>query len=136
MHNYYYTLESPDDITLQFESRYECGNLKKVTQIFPFEYDLQMRSDTCTKGHTQWYYFSVTNTRKDTKYRFNITNYQKPGSLVTNGMRPLMYSELLAKETGIGWHRVGEDIAYYANSQKKKVNVPYTLTFSLKFQYG
>ncbi|KAA6402108.1 MAG: hypothetical protein EZS28_002367 [Streblomastix strix] len=44
----YYTLENSEDITLQFESRFEGGNLKRATQIFPYEYDLEMRGDVGT----------------------------------------------------------------------------------------
>ena len=84
--------------------------------------------DTNTKGHTQWYYFSVTNMRKDIRYKFNFTNYMKPTSLYSAGMRPLMYSETMAKEKNIGWHRVGEDCCYYPTTtgpdRGKKIKGP------------
>ncbi|KAH7815927.1 putative Zinc carboxypeptidase family protein [Monocercomonoides exilis] len=136
MYPYIYQLEGPDDTTLLFESRFECGNLKKVVQVYQYEYDLTLRLDTNTRGHTQWYYFTVTNIQKDVKYKFNIVNFLKPYSLYNNGMKPVLYSEMLAKEKGYGWHRVGEDIAYYPTQTKKKMPASYTLTFSVKFPYG
>ncbi|KAK2964823.1 putative Cytosolic carboxypeptidase Nna1 [Blattamonas nauphoetae] len=136
MYPYLYQLEGPEDLTLQFESRFECGNLKKAVQIYQWEYDLTLRIDTNTKGHTQWFYFTVTHVRKDVKYKFNIVNFLKPASMYSNGMQPLMYSEFLARDKGIGWHRVGEDICYYSSPLKKKGSNFYTLTFQVEFPYG
>jgi hypothetical protein len=45
--------------------------------------------------------------------KFNILNHTKPDSLFNLGMKVLVYSEQLNKETGIGWHRDGRDIAYF-----------------------
>ncbi|KAK2948338.1 putative Cytosolic carboxypeptidase Nna1 [Blattamonas nauphoetae] len=136
MYPYLYQLEGHEDLTLQFESRFECGNLKKAVQVYQWEYDLTLRIDTNTKGHTQWYYFTVTNVRKDVRYKFNIVNFLKPASMYSNGMQPLMYSEFLARDKGIGWHRVGEDICYYSSPLKRKGSNFYTLTFQLEFPYG
>lgn len=72
-----------------------------------------MKSDQNTSGHTQWFYFSVANTRKDVEYRFNIINMMKPDSLYNSGMKPLIYSEKQAKLKKIGWYRDGYDICYY-----------------------
>ena len=55
----YYDPTGPDDDTLIFESRFESGNLRRAIQIYPGEYDLILRPDINTRGHTQWYYFSV-----------------------------------------------------------------------------
>ena len=52
-----------------------------------------MRADWNTTSHTQWYYFSVANTRKDVEYKFMIINLMKPDSLYNSGMKPLFYSE-------------------------------------------
>ena len=41
------------------------------------EYDLILQNDINTKGNTQWFYFSVSNTRKNNIVRFNIVNYVK-----------------------------------------------------------
>lgn len=46
---------------LKFDSKFECGNLDKVVKISDTEYDLYMRVDSNTRGHNQWFYFSVAN---------------------------------------------------------------------------
>jgi hypothetical protein len=51
----YYDPTGPDDDTLIFESRFESGNLRRAIQIYPGEYDLILRPDINTRGHTQWY---------------------------------------------------------------------------------
>ena len=81
--------------------------------MYETEYDLILKTDYNTKGYTQWYYFSVSNTRVGKNYRFNIINLIKPDSLYNSGMRPLMYSMQAAKKTGKGWVRCGNDICYY-----------------------
>jgi hypothetical protein len=39
----YYNVKSPQDNTLQFESRFESGNLHRASQIGEFEYDLELK---------------------------------------------------------------------------------------------
>ncbi len=57
-------------------------------------YDMALKTDHgCTTNYTQWFYFKVSNTKKDRKYTFNITNFIKPDSLFSNGMKPLIYSK-------------------------------------------
>ena len=111
----YYKLKEPkvDDHTLIFESRFESGNLRKAVKISDTEYDLYLKNDYGTNGFTQWYYFRVTNTRKDITYRFNIVNFMKNDSAYNQGMRPLIYSTKEAEESRIGWQREGSNIAYY-----------------------
>ena len=43
--NPYYIKQDEVDRTLIFESRFECGNLKRATKIGEFEYDLTMKPD-------------------------------------------------------------------------------------------
>ena len=100
----YYELTGPDDDTLIFESRFESGNLRRAIQIYPSEYDLILRPDINTRGHTQWYYFSVSNMRKGRKYKFNIINMMKPDSVYNQGLRPLAYSNKEAETKGVGWN--------------------------------
>lgn len=74
----YYIPTSKEDTTIVFESRFESGNLRRAIQMYQFqkfpvllmtrydyEYDLILKPDYYTRGHTQWYYFSVANIRKD-----------------------------------------------------------------------
>jgi hypothetical protein len=88
-----------------------------------FEYNLILATDYNTNGHTQWYFFSVANTRKNVEYRFNIINLLKPDSLYNVGMKPLIYSEKTALGRGVGWVREGADICYYTNNMKRKLLV-------------
>ena len=132
----FYVKQSEDDYTLIFESRFECGNLRRAIQVYEFEYDLILSPDTNTKGYTQWYYFRVANTKVGKLYRFNIINMIKPDSLYNHGMRPLLYSEIGARKYGRGWTRSGNDVCYYQNSMKRKnAGYYYTMTFSISFNY-
>ncbi|KAG2381432.1 hypothetical protein C9374_006421 [Naegleria lovaniensis] len=124
---------TPKEDTLIFESRFESGNLRRAVQIFDYEYDLILKFDVETSGHTQWFYFSVKNAKKGKKYKFNIVNYLKPGSLYNQGMMPLIYSVHDANTKGIGWTRGGSDICYYRNNIRRKSGNFYTLTFTVEF---
>jgi len=61
--------------------------------VGPYEYDLILQPDINTRGHTQWFFFSVANTQAGKLYRFNIINLLKEDSLYNLGMLPLMHSE-------------------------------------------
>lgn len=47
---------------LTFSSEFEGGNLYRAVRTGPAEYDLMLRPDVHTQGHTQWFYFAVSNT--------------------------------------------------------------------------
>lgn len=66
-----------------------------------YEYNLILKPDYYTTMNTQWFYFSISNTRKDVEYRFNIVNMMKPDSLYNSGMKPLMYSDHQARVKSI-----------------------------------
>ena len=93
----FYTPSSPSDTTLVFESRFESGNLRTAFQVSSTEYDLSIRPDFNTSHHTQWFYFSLRNTRKSQAYKFNIINCTKPASLFNEGMQPVMYSTIASQ---------------------------------------
>lgn len=135
--NPYYVLEDENDTTLIFESRFECGNLKKAILTTEDEYDLYLKNDYNSQGYGQWFFFKVTNTKVNKTYTFNIVNHFKPDSLHNQGMKPLMYSAKRAKLEGCGWHRVGKDVCYYPNGTKKKNGggCYYSLSFSFEFDY-
>jgi hypothetical protein len=92
--------------SLTFDSDFESGNLHMATQVSDATYDLFLRADMHTAGHTQWFYFSVSNTHPPAlvrlaeqgvqvppvRVRFNIVNLTKPDSLYNLGMRPVVYS--------------------------------------------
>lgn len=83
-----------------------------------YEYDLTLQTDLYTEKHTQWFYFRVRNMKAGVTYRFTITNLMKRGSLYSHGMKPLLYSERVAKETGVGWQHTGSNIRYYRSSNR------------------
>lgn len=66
-------------------------------QVGEFEYDLLLRPDVATDGHTQWYYFRLSNIRAGVEYKFNMVNLMKPDSLYNQGMQPCVYSQRKAE---------------------------------------
>ena len=70
---------NPKDLI--FNSIFECGNLDCAIKLNQNEYDLFMRVDANTKGHLQWFYFSVKNMKKNEIVKFNICNFTKKFSL-------------------------------------------------------
>ncbi len=109
----YYIPYGPSDKTLVFESRFETGNLQLVHKSSETEYNLILQNDINSKGHTQWFYFRVQNTKKGAKVKFNFLNFIKPKSLYNEGMKVLIHSEKKFETENVGWFRGGEDISYY-----------------------
>lgn len=74
---------------LIFDSNFESGNLDMVIKTKPLNYDLYMRVDTNTRGHHQWFYFSIETpkTFEHQTVTFRVVNFTKPQSLYTSGMR-------------------------------------------------
>lgn len=145
----------PYEHSLSFDSEFESGNLLRAVQKGDAAYDLFLRSDLHTGGHTQWFYFAVSNTHPaalvrlaeqgvqvpPVRTRFNIVNLTKPDSLFNLGMRPVVYSCLDAAVKGTGWMRAGSDISYNANqymrsnTQGEGMNNYYTLSFTIEFHH-
>ncbi|XP_028815116.1 cytosolic carboxypeptidase 2 isoform X2 [Denticeps clupeoides] len=123
------------DSALEFESRFESGNLQKAVQVGLHEYELTLRHDLYTTKHTQWFYFRVKKVKAGVTYRFTIINLLKSNSLYNAGMRPLLYSERAAKEQGEGWKRVGANIKYYRNNGSQDGKALYSLTWTLEFPH-
>uniref|UniRef100_A0A0R3T2P3 Peptidase_M14 domain-containing protein n=1 Tax=Rodentolepis nana TaxID=102285 RepID=A0A0R3T2P3_RODNA len=126
---------------LQFESRFESGNLRKVIQVRHAEYDLILSPDLNTKSHIQWFYFRVSNIDNTVSYRFNIINLEKPGSQYNKGMQPVVFSVKEAVNGRPYWYRAGGCIKYYKNrfirsgiTAKRNRNF-YTATFTLQFEH-
>jgi len=143
----------PFEHSLTFDSEFESGNLMRAVQRGDANYDLFLRADLHTAGHTQWFYFAVSNTHPSAlvrlaeqgvqvppvRVRFNIVNLTKPDSLFNLGMRPVVYSCHDAATRGISWVRSGTDISYFSNSYQRNntagegVNCYYTLSFTIEF---
>ena len=62
---------------LQFESRFEGGNLDCVVKVSEHEYDLFLRIDSNTRGNLYWFYFALRNCPKGQRIRLNICNLTK-----------------------------------------------------------
>ena len=131
---------SSTDISLQFESRFESGNLRKAVQVGKWDYELYLRYDLYTKKHTQWFYFRVRNIRARQTYRFTIVNLYKAKSLYSEGMQPVFYSEREARDQGLGWQRAGHNIKYFKTPLKrldtKQEAFCYGVTWSHTFKHG
>ena len=139
--------------SLTFDSEFESGNLLRAVQCADASYDLILRADMHTMGHTQWFYFAVSNTHPQSlvrlaeqgvqvppvRVRFNIINFTKPDSLFNMGMRPVLYSTHDASSRGTGWVRAGTDISYYCsqyprnNMQGEGQGYYYSLSFTMEF---
>ena len=76
---------------------------------------------TCTPVHL--YYFRVQNMRADTDYRFSFVNLSKPDSQYSVGMKPVLFSEVEAKETGTGWTRVGTEMTYFKDVKASEASL-------------
>lgn len=77
----FYIKEDASDNTLVFESRFESGNLRRVVKLSEQNsYNLILKYDHDTTTYTQWFYFKISNVRKDTRYKFTIINLVKPDS--------------------------------------------------------
>lgn len=135
-----HVLEGENDKTLIFESRFESGNLYLAQKVNDNEYNLLMQNDINTNGHTQWFFFRVTNAKPGLKVKFNVLNYAKPDSLFNYGMKVSIYSDKEAELNDKGWHKGGEDISYYNNGIRKEIIYSsksfYTATFTYKFKHA
>ncbi|OAF68752.1 ATP/GTP-binding protein-like 2 [Intoshia linei] len=109
---------------LEFESRFESGNLSKAYHIKENEYELWLQKDLFTNRHTQWYFFKIKKCKIGCTYRITIQNFTKVNSLYNFGMKPLFYSEMNAKYKNIAWTRRGNNIKYYKNNIKYIFKLP------------
>ncbi len=90
-----------------------------------------MQNDINSKGHTQWFYFQVKNTKAGQSVTFNIMNFNKGDSMFNYGMKISCYSE-----KSPGWHKVGNNIQYKRNSIRRDMsfhNYFYTLSWTYTF---
>ena len=114
----------PSDCLI-FDSHFESGNLHSAFRISSIDgasntnnYDLYIHNDLHTTGHTQWFYFSVSNMHAGLKVTFCIRNFSKSDSLFNDGMRPLMFSTKTNK-----WQRVGWNISYTETSYASRGSI-------------
>lgn len=77
----YYGMNPVAPCQFNFDSTFESGNLDAVVQAGESEFDCFIRVDTNTRGHLQWFYFSVENKGDYQISLFNICNFTKAKSL-------------------------------------------------------
>ncbi|XP_065165568.1 uncharacterized protein [Atheta coriaria] len=123
---------------LHFESRFECGNLRKVEQIGEYEYNLFISPDANMACGLQWFYFQVSGMRALATYAFNIVNLQKCNSQFSYGLQPVMFSVLSYALNSRGWRKCGSELMYYGNEYIcSESNKQYrTLRFCITFEYN
>ncbi|XP_057320034.1 cytosolic carboxypeptidase 1-like isoform X1 [Microplitis mediator] len=121
--------------SLLFESRFESGNLRKVIQIGPQEYDLILTPDVNSGSRHQWFYFQVSNMEANIPYTFNIVNCEKANSQFNFGMKPILFSVTEAQLGRPGWVRTGSDICYYRNCYRRPCRGKNYLTTSFNVTF-
>ena len=97
---------------LVFDSNFECGNLERACIVSLAEYNLFLHVDTNTGGHTQWFYFAVTNTQQGRSVTFHILNCTNSVVLFKAGMRPVVFSELDHEATSLSWLPDTDNVRY------------------------
>ena len=98
------TLKPTEEVI--FDSNFESGNLDAAIKVNENEYDLFMRVDTNTRGHIQWFNFSVKNNGVK-KIKLNIVNFRKFKTLYNRGMKPFVFSEYRNQTKNQGWFQGG-----------------------------
>ncbi|CAG9318299.1 unnamed protein product [Blepharisma stoltei] len=110
-----------------FNSYIECGNLESVFQKSSAEFDLLMKTDTNSKGHSQWFYFEVKNDIIGC-IKINILNFSKGSSLFQRGMKPLSFSTYENE-----WREIKN--AQYHRYESESGKKYYMLSFTFQFEH-
>ncbi len=123
------------NLVIEFESRFESGNLRMANQLSENEYDLILKNDINAGKTSTWFFFRVNikNMKKidflenPQMIKFNIINCQKIDTLFRKGLKVLYYSESQKK-----WFRNTKNNYYYCNNLTIEEKRFHTLTFSLE----
>lgn len=122
-----------DEETLIFNSKFESGNLDKVSKINENEYNLYIRNDSNTCGKNQWYYFAARNNSGEREIKLNIVNFCKHDSLYTQGQQPIVFR---VSQPEKGWHFMCDSVKYGYSKVNKTLEgrrTYYSLSFKLTF---
>ena len=113
---------------IEFESRFESGNLRMAIRISENEYDLILKNDINANKYAQWFFFKLQlKLRQPKTIKFNIINCEKDGSPYSKGSRVLQFSESTKK-----WSRKSFCNRYYKNNLSPiDEKYLYTLSFTL-----
>ena len=126
-------------LNVQFESRFESGNLKMAIKVDNYEYDLIVNTDINSGRTSNWFYFRVTlrNTGRikftefPINFKFNIINCQKLETLFNKGLKVLCFSNHMKK-----WTRRTKNNYYFVNGMTIEEKKLYTLTFGYDIDYN
>ena len=104
------------------------------TRVSELEYDLYLKVDSNTRGHRQWFYFSMKN-EKPCTVKLHLYRFKKVYSLFQRGMRPYFRSRKHSKN----WQPTGKHLKYHyerppACSGSNKSPRAFVLSFSFTFQ--
>jgi cytosolic carboxypeptidase protein 2/3 len=91
-----------------FDSNFESGNLDAVIRVGFSEYDLFMRVDSNTRGHVQWFNFTICS-KGFKKVKINIVNFRKYRTLYSQSLRPYVFSSANPKN---GWKQGCINVKY------------------------
>uniref|UniRef100_A0A7S1KVG6 Peptidase M14 domain-containing protein n=1 Tax=Percolomonas cosmopolitus TaxID=63605 RepID=A0A7S1KVG6_9EUKA len=120
------SLSSKLTTNLQFKSNFESGNLGRVHQRSEFEFDLYIRPDSNNPNYRLWFYFSVSNVKKNQRVLLNICNFSKTKSLYRNGMTPLVSSKQRPQ-----WENIPERQCFYYRCPRHRRS--YVMSFMFVF---
>ena len=109
-------------------------------------YNLIMEMDSNSCGATQWFYFSVSNTKAKRQYNFRILNFKKSSSQFQHGMKVFAFSEIGSRrsENDKDWKREGHNIKYHPTDCQNRLDVimqekcegKHTLEFSYTSEFN
>ena len=77
-----------------------------MVKLNDIEYDLFMRIDSNTRGHVQWFNFTIKNNGRK-KIKLNIVNFKKAKTMYSRGMKPYIFSEYLKQSKELNWFQGG-----------------------------
>lgn len=126
------------NLEIEFESRFESGNLRMALQITELEYDLILKNDINSGKTSNWFFFrfSITNAKKikfsdkPITVKFNIINCQKNDTLFSKGLKVLYYRASINK-----WYRNTKNNYYYPNTLQIDDKRLHSLTFSIEINF-
>ena len=137
-------IDTRNELIKQFLGTQLISTGKKRTRgnfhlsVFQALMSTRLRTDLYTSRHCQWYYFRVRNMKPETEYRFSFVNFSKPDSQYSVGMKPVLYSEIEASRSGVGWVRAGTEMTYFKETKSPSDSskpTQYIMSFTVSFPH-
>lgn len=116
--------------SIQFEAKFESGNLLLSEKVSQFEYDLLVRPDASTNS-CLWFYFCIGNVTLNRPYLFHVIGFTKATCTFRNGQTPLVRSTSRAK-----WEHIPQRQCWYGlGVQRHRLKTSYPVA-SFLFQFN